>query len=57
MQELEYGPNGGLVFCMEYLVEHLEWLAEQVGDYADDYLIIDCPGLQICQQPAHAMVC
>jgi len=44
MEELEYGPNGGLIYCMEYLVDNLDWLAEQVGDYSDDYLIIDCPG-------------
>jgi len=44
MQELKYGPNGGLIFCMEYLVENMGWLAEQVADYSDDYLIIDCPG-------------
>jgi MinD-like ATPase involved in chromosome partitioning or flagellar assembly len=22
----------------------MEWLEEQIGDYAEDYLIIDCPG-------------
>ncbi|KAL0477111.1 gpn3 [Acrasis kona] len=45
MEELEMGPNGGLVYCMEYLIENLdEWLAEQIKDYNDDYLIFDCPG-------------
>ncbi|MES1915553.1 MAG: hypothetical protein MHM6MM_007480 [Cercozoa sp. M6MM] len=29
---------------MEYLVQHLEWLDEVVDNYADDYLLIDCPG-------------
>ncbi|MES1915554.1 MAG: hypothetical protein MHM6MM_007480 [Cercozoa sp. M6MM] len=43
-EELGLGPNGGLVFCMEYLVQHLEWLDEVVDNYADDYLLIDCPG-------------
>lgn len=39
------GPNGGLVFCMEYLVtEGAEWVAEQLGDYAEDFLIVDMPG-------------
>ena len=26
MTEMQFGPNGALVFCMEYLVENLEWL-------------------------------
>ncbi len=44
MSELELGPNGGLVYCMEYLQQNLSWLNEQVQDFSDDYLIIDCPG-------------
>ena len=44
VEELNYGPNGGLVFCMEYLVENLHWLGDQIDDYENDYLIIDCPG-------------
>lgn len=45
MEEMNYGPNGGLVFCMEYLVENFDWFEEQIaGDFAEDYLIIDCPG-------------
>jgi len=44
MEELDLGPNGGLVYCMEYLVEHIDWLTEQIADYGDDYLIFDCPG-------------
>ncbi|RKP10197.1 GPN-loop GTPase [Thamnocephalis sphaerospora] len=44
MEELHLGPNGGLIYCMEYLLENLDWLDEAVGDYENDYLIIDCPG-------------
>jgi len=44
MEELDYGPNGGLVYCMEYLVQNLDWLSDQVEDFSDDYLIFDCPG-------------
>ena len=43
-EELKLGPNGGLIFCMEYLIQHIEWLEKQIGAYEDDYLIIDCPG-------------
>eukprot|EP00475_Leptophrys_vorax_P036339 TRINITY_DN6126_c0_g1_i1.p1 TRINITY_DN6126_c0_g1~~TRINITY_DN6126_c0_g1_i1.p1 ORF type:complete len:301 (+),score=76.93 TRINITY_DN6126_c0_g1_i1:30-905(+) len=44
MEELEFGPNGGLIFCFDYLLENMEWFAEQIGEFEDDFLIIDCPG-------------
>jgi len=28
MEEMDLGPNGGLVFCMEYLCENFYWLEE-----------------------------
>jgi len=43
-EELHYGPNGGLVFCIEYLQQNLSWLEEQLGDGDDDYFLFDCPG-------------
>lgn len=27
-----------------YLLNNLDWLDDELGPYADDYLIIDCPG-------------
>eukprot|EP00584_Thalassiosira_punctigera_P023887 CAMPEP_0172554194 /NCGR_PEP_ID=MMETSP1067-20121228/53610_1 /TAXON_ID=265564 ORGANISM="Thalassiosira punctigera, Strain Tpunct2005C2" /NCGR_SAMPLE_ID=MMETSP1067 /ASSEMBLY_ACC=CAM_ASM_000444 /LENGTH=312 /DNA_ID=CAMNT_0013342519 /DNA_START=24 /DNA_END=959 /DNA_ORIENTATION=- len=45
MDELQLGPNGSLVYCMEYLLENMDWLQENLESYDDDeYLIIDCPG-------------
>ncbi|ORY29963.1 GPN-loop GTPase 3-like protein [Naematelia encephala] len=44
MEELEFGPNGGLIYCFEYLLNNLDWLDEELNSYEDDYLIIDCPG-------------
>lgn len=69
MQEMSFGPNGGLLYCFEYafiyllsvircsgniglmrslccrfLMSHLDWLDEEIGDYEDEYLIFDCPG-------------
>ncbi|KLO16339.1 hypothetical protein SCHPADRAFT_823455 [Schizopora paradoxa] len=44
MSELGYGPNGGLIYCFEYLLENMDWFEEELGEYGDDYLIIDCPG-------------
>lgn len=46
MEQLELGPNGGLVYCMDYLEESLEdWLGDELEAYGeDDYLVFDCPG-------------
>ena len=45
MSELGYGPNGGLVYCMEYLVDNINWLHDLLATYGDDdYFIFDCPG-------------
>ncbi|KAJ3324753.1 ATP binding protein [Boothiomyces sp. JEL0866] len=44
MQQLNYGPNGGLIYCLEYLLENLDWFENELQDYDDDNLIIDCPG-------------
>lgn len=43
-EELRFGPNGGLIFCMEYLSKNLEWLQENLEAGEDDYFIFDCPG-------------
>ncbi|KAF2355836.1 GPN-loop GTPase [Trinorchestia longiramus] len=45
-EDINYGPNGGLIFCMEYLLEPdgLDWLKEALGDLDEDYTLFDCPG-------------
>lgn len=43
-EELNFGPNGGLVFCMEFFLQNIEWLEEKLGDSEDDYILFDCPG-------------
>ncbi len=43
-EELRFGPNGGLVFCLEFLLENLEWLKEQLAEVDEDYVLFDCPG-------------
>ncbi|KAF9519169.1 hypothetical protein BS47DRAFT_1370799 [Hydnum rufescens UP504] len=44
MSELGYGPNGGLVYCFEYLLQNMDWLDEELGEFENNYLLIDCPG-------------
>lgn len=45
MDETGFGPNGGLVLCMELVMQHIDWLQEQLDQFGeDDYVILDCPG-------------
>ncbi|WIA11098.1 hypothetical protein OEZ85_011243 [Tetradesmus obliquus] len=46
MEELQLGPNGGMLYCMEYLAANLDWLKEKLQPLEDSntYLLIDCPG-------------
>jgi hypothetical protein len=44
MEDLGLGPNGGLLYCLDYFISNLDWFESQLEDYDDDHLIIDCPG-------------
>uniref|UniRef100_A0A1B0BVK2 Histone H2A/H2B/H3 domain-containing protein n=1 Tax=Glossina palpalis gambiensis TaxID=67801 RepID=A0A1B0BVK2_9MUSC len=45
-EELRYGPNGGLVFCLEFLIENQEWLKSQlIGADPDNELSTDPNGV------------
>jgi hypothetical protein len=45
MDELGLGPNGALLYCMEYLLEHSDWLRDELDQFGDDEcLVLDCPG-------------
>ena len=45
MREMKLGPNGGLLYCMEYLVDNIDWLEDQLEDLGqDEYVFFDCPG-------------
>lgn len=43
-EAIRLGPNGGLIFCLEYLQQNLNWLDTALGDIDGDYLLFDCPG-------------
>lgn len=47
MSSLTLGPNGGLMFCMEFLEKNMDWLLQQLSNYKDHYFLFDCPG-QVC---------
>jgi len=45
MDEMSLGPNGGLIYCFEYLLENLDFLTDPLDEVTDEYLIIfDMPG-------------
>jgi len=46
MDEYHLGPNGGLVYCMEFLSKNFEWLSDKIMSMLEEdrYLLIDCPG-------------
>uniref|UniRef100_A0A023F8K0 GPN-loop GTPase 3 n=1 Tax=Triatoma infestans TaxID=30076 RepID=A0A023F8K0_TRIIF len=43
-EDLKFGPNGALVYCMEYFLENPEWLKDNLGEDDGDYILFDCPG-------------
>lgn len=45
MDKAGFGPNGGLVFCIEYLEKNLDWLKVHLDKLGGQYyLLFDCPG-------------
>ncbi|KAF2155940.1 hypothetical protein K461DRAFT_221027 [Myriangium duriaei CBS 260.36] len=45
MEELHLGPNGGLIYCFEFLLENLDFITDELENVTEEYLIIiDMPG-------------
>ena len=55
MNEYKLGPNGGLLFCMEFLLKNIDWLYTRLEEYPsnisslcsyqlDHYILFDFPG-------------
>lgn len=45
MEEMGLGPNGGLIYCFEFLLENLDFITEAIDPLSEEYLIIiDMPG-------------
>lgn len=45
MEEMSLGPNGGLIFCFEFLLQNLDFLSQAIEPLSEEYLIIfDLPG-------------
>ena len=44
-ESLHLGPNGGLLYCFEFLLQNMDFLTDPLEDVSDEYLIIiDMPG-------------
>ncbi|XP_054159289.1 GPN-loop GTPase 3-like [Oppia nitens] len=43
-KDLSFGPNGGLIFAMEFLLDNMDWFEEQLGDMDNDYILFDTAG-------------
>jgi len=45
MEEMSLGPNGGLIYCFEFLMDNLDFLTDPLEEVTEDYLIVfDMPG-------------
>ncbi|KAI4733940.1 hypothetical protein E4T50_15509 [Aureobasidium sp. EXF-12298] len=45
MEEMGLGPNGGLIYCFEFLLENMDFITDPLEEVGEEYLIIiDMPG-------------
>ena len=44
MRELDIGPNGSFLYCIEFLEANIDWLLGKIKERSNAYFIFDCPG-------------
>lgn len=44
MQEYKLGPNGSMIYAMEFLETNIDWLVNQIEQSSERYFIFDLPG-------------
>lgn len=44
MENLSLGPNGALMYCMEFLETNFDWLLQKIKASSANYFLFDCPG-------------
>ncbi|XP_055642129.1 GPN-loop GTPase 2 [Toxorhynchites rutilus septentrionalis] len=44
MEQFSLGPNGALIYCIEFLEVNFGWFLEKLRTSNSKYLIFDCPG-------------
>jgi GPN-loop GTPase len=40
----DLGPNGGLLYCIEFISKNLNWLTSKLSENKNKLILIDCPG-------------
>lgn len=43
-EELSLGPNGSLLYAMEFLEQNIHWLEKKLDENNDKYILFDFPG-------------
>lgn len=41
---LGLGPNGAMIYCMQFLEQNLGWLVDKIKEKQCRYFLIDMPG-------------
>lgn len=45
MKKKKLGPNGALIYCMEYIISNFSWIEEKITSFGENqYFLFDCPG-------------
>ena len=43
-EDVNLGPNGGVLYALEEVEENFDWLEEKLRGLGEDYVLFDCPG-------------
>lgn len=43
-KDLSLGPNGSLLYAMEFLEKNIHWLLQKIAMYKGHYILFDFPG-------------
>jgi len=44
MRDKMLGPNGGLIKCLELMIDERTWLEDNLCGYGEEFMFVDCPG-------------
>ncbi|CAG0921827.1 unnamed protein product [Notodromas monacha] len=44
MAEFKLGPNGALMYCMEFIEKNFDWVLNQLAKFPKHYFLFDLPG-------------
>jgi GTPase SAR1 family protein len=44
MESLNLGPNGGMLYCIQFMLDNIDWLEQRIIQHAGKLILMDCPG-------------